>query len=50
VIAWTVAQPGLTHALVGARTRQQAIENAKAGDVELTPAELATISSALGTK
>ena len=50
VIAWTVAQPGLTHALVGARTPQQAIENAKAGTVELARAELESISAALGTK
>ena len=35
-IAWTVAQPGLTHALVGARTSQQAAENAAAGDVVLS--------------
>jgi methylglyoxal reductase len=47
VIAWTLAQPGLTHALVGARTPQQAIENARAGDVTLDPAELESISSAL---
>ncbi|MFO7821411.1 MAG: aldo/keto reductase [Lentisphaeria bacterium] len=37
-IAWTVAQPGLTHALVGARNPQQAQENATAGDMQL-PAE-----------
>ena len=47
VIAWTVAQPGLTHALVGARTPQQAVENARAGDVTLDPAELESISAAL---
>lgn len=47
VIAWTVAQPGLTHALVGARTPQQATENAGAGSVDLSPDELSTISSAL---
>jgi methylglyoxal reductase len=35
VIAWTLAQPGLTHALVGARNPQQAIENAQAGSVVL---------------
>jgi len=35
VIAWTVHQKGLTHALVGARTAQQAIENAAAGGIEL---------------
>jgi len=50
VIAWTVSQPGLTHALVGARTPQQAVENAKAGTVELSADELATITSALTTK
>jgi methylglyoxal reductase len=50
VIAWTLAQPGLTHALVGARTKQQAIENAAAGDVVLGADELAAISAALGTK
>jgi len=32
-LAWTVSQPGLTHALAGARNPQQALENAKAGDV-----------------
>ena len=50
VIAWTVAQPGVTHALVGARTPQQAIENAKAGSVELTPDELGEIASALASR
>lgn len=35
VIAWTVAQPGVTHALVGARTVEQSIENAGAGRVKL---------------
>jgi methylglyoxal reductase len=39
VIAWTLAQPGCTHALVGARTPDQAIANAKAGAVELTQDE-----------
>jgi aryl-alcohol dehydrogenase-like predicted oxidoreductase len=32
-IAWTVAQKGITHALVGARDPDQAIENAQAGSV-----------------
>ena len=41
VIAWTVAQPGVTHALVGARTVAQAIENARAGELQLAPADLA---------
>ena len=47
VIAWTLAQPGLTHALVGARTKEQAVENAQAGRVELGADELATISAAV---
>jgi aryl-alcohol dehydrogenase-like predicted oxidoreductase len=47
VIAWTIAQPGLTHALVGARTPQQAVENAKAGSAELPPGDLTEISAAI---
>lgn len=31
VIGWTVAQPGITYALCGARTPSHAVENAKAG-------------------
>ena len=50
VIAWTLAQPGLTHALVGARTPQQAVENAKAGTVELTGDELGEIDAALASQ
>jgi aryl-alcohol dehydrogenase-like predicted oxidoreductase len=49
VIAWTVAQPGLTHALVGARTAAQAVENARAGEVTLDPAELESITAALSS-
>jgi len=37
VIAWTFAQPGLTHVLCGARNAHQAIENAQAGSLNLTP-------------
>ena len=47
VIAWTIAQPGVSHALVGARTPQQAVENAAAGAVELDPDELSAISAAI---
>ena len=43
VIAWTVAQPGLTHALVGGRNRQQAEENAVAGNATLSREELETL-------
>jgi aryl-alcohol dehydrogenase-like predicted oxidoreductase len=35
VIAWTVAQKGITYALCGARNTEQALENAKAGDAVL---------------
>jgi aryl-alcohol dehydrogenase-like predicted oxidoreductase len=46
-IAWTLAQPGLTHALVGARNSQQAQENATAADIVLADEELAVIADAL---
>ena len=41
VIAWTVAQPGLTMALCGARKVAQVMENAKAGELRLDTATLA---------
>ena len=44
VIAWTIAQPGLTHALVGGRNPQQAEENAAAGSVALSAEELAALN------
>ena len=43
VIAWTLQQKGCTHALVGARTPDQAIANARAGEVELTEDEIRII-------
>jgi len=46
-IAWTVAQPGVTHALCGARNPKQAQENAAAGDIELTEDELRMIDEAI---
>jgi methylglyoxal reductase len=49
VIGWTVTQPGLTHALVGARDVNQARENAMAGRVELAADDLQAIADALGT-
>lgn len=45
VIAWTIAQPGITHALCGARTPEQVEENARAGDVALNPADVEAISA-----
>ncbi len=46
-IAWTYHQPGLTHVLCGARTADQAQENARAGEVQLSADELDTINAAL---
>jgi methylglyoxal reductase len=46
-IAWALAQPGLTHALVGARNPEQVSENAGAAEVELTAEELTAIDDAL---
>lgn len=45
VIAWTTHQPGLTHALVGARTPEQAVENAKGGAIELGEDELVMMNN-----
>jgi aryl-alcohol dehydrogenase-like predicted oxidoreductase len=35
VIAWTLTRPGITYALCGARTPAHAVENARAGALEL---------------
>ena len=43
VIAWTFSQPGITHVLVGARTPTQALENAAAGDIILSPENIKTM-------
>lgn len=47
VIAWTIAQPGITYALCGARNARQAGENAKAGTLLLGAEELAQIDAAV---
>jgi len=47
VIAWTVQQPGITCALVGARNAKQAGENAKAAEIQLTNEEITTINDKL---
>jgi myo-inositol catabolism protein IolS len=41
-LAWLMAQPQ-THAIVGARNTEQAVQNAQAADVKLSAAELAEI-------
>ncbi|MFB3786850.1 MAG: aldo/keto reductase [bacterium] len=50
VIAWTIAQPGLTHALAGARNPEQAIENAKAGEVTLAAEDIQAINQILAAR
>jgi len=47
VIQWTLRQPGITIALVGARNAAQAEENARAAQLELEDGELALISAEL---
>jgi aryl-alcohol dehydrogenase-like predicted oxidoreductase len=47
VIAWTIRQPGITLALVGARNAEQAIQNAKASEVVLSDEELKLINEKL---
>lgn len=47
VISWTLSQPGISVALVGARNPQQATDNAKAADMELTDDELSQINTKL---
>ena len=47
VVAWTLAQPGVTCALCGARNPEQARENAGAGGLQLTGEELATLNAAV---
>lgn len=47
VIGWTLAQPGITFSLCGARNRDQAIENARAGTVQLSAADLAAVDAAI---
>jgi methylglyoxal reductase len=39
VIAWTAAQPGVTHVLVGGRNIQQVAENAKAAELKVASAD-----------
>jgi methylglyoxal reductase len=43
-VAWTLAQPGVTGAIVGARDAAQAQENARAASVRLAPADVKALS------
>jgi aryl-alcohol dehydrogenase-like predicted oxidoreductase len=47
VLRWTLAQPGITALLVGARNAEQAISNAKTMEVSLTPEEISFITQHL---
>jgi len=47
VLSWTINQPGITVALAGARNAHQAVENAKAADLNLTSQEFSFINRQL---
>lgn len=47
VIRWTIEQPGITVALVGARNADQAVQNAKAIDIKLNSEEISFITGHL---
>jgi aryl-alcohol dehydrogenase-like predicted oxidoreductase len=47
VLAWTIAQPGITAALVGARNAAQAYENAVAANIKLSDSEVKEMTSLL---
>lgn len=49
VIAWTIAQSGVTAALVGARDAEQTRENLKAQELRLSAEELAEIAKQLSS-
>lgn len=50
VIAWTLAQDGVTFALCGARNPEQALENATAGTIRLKTEDLSAIDTAIAVK
>ena len=49
VLRWTLAQPGITVALVGARNPEQAVQNARTMNLKLTFEELDFIRKQLAT-
>lgn len=46
ILAWTLAQPGVSHVLAGTRTEEQAIANAAAGELALNAEEVDIIDQA----
>lgn len=48
VLAWTLAQPGITHVLAGARKVDHIRDTAAAADLALSPEQLAQITRDLG--
>ena len=50
VIAWTLAQPGITFALCGARNPVQALDNARAGTIRLSAEDLSTVEAAIAAE
>jgi aryl-alcohol dehydrogenase-like predicted oxidoreductase len=48
-VAWTLAWPGVTAAIVGARSPEQVDGWLPAGSLDLTPDDVADIASAIGT-
>ncbi|MDD6211505.1 MAG: aldo/keto reductase [Bacteroidales bacterium] len=49
VLRWTIEQPGITIALVGARNPEQSVQNAKAADIHLSEEEIKFINEQLKT-
>lgn len=49
-VAWTIAQTGCTHALVGARSANQVQENIGGGTISLDNEDLQAINSSINTK
>jgi aryl-alcohol dehydrogenase-like predicted oxidoreductase len=47
-IAWALAHPAVTSCIAGAKTPEQAIHNASAGDWQLSYSEMAEIAEIIG--
>jgi aryl-alcohol dehydrogenase-like predicted oxidoreductase len=50
VTAWTLAQPGITFALCGARNPAQALDNARAGTIRLGAEDLVAVEAAIAAE